>query len=580
MKQVVGQPMLQVGRQLGRIALALSVAWGFAAVVAPSLPGAGPVFVPAAEAQGGRRGNESEGEGQAVVSKEVAEAYNAALAALEAGNEAEAVRILRAALARDISPEERAILLKLLANIEIQRENYEEALRLLQERIKTGALTEADLTEAYFFLGSLYVVTGDYRNGIKYLEQYMARDPNPPHTAHYLLAQAYAGIEDWENVIPQARLALQKVEEAREGYYRLLLAAYVELRRYRDAIPLLKTMIGLWPKKNEYYLQLAASYQNINDEREAFNIQVLRYEQGLMTKESELVLLADVYNFYEYPYKAAQVLSREMNRGRVSKTSEHWEKLGNFWLTAKEYAEAREALKNAAATSGDGDIDFQIGSAYVQDEQWEQGIVYLRRALNKGGLGNNTSTAWFLLAYAQQSLGQRKEALESFQRARDTARTGQQREDAATWISFLESQIAVERSNLITRVGNKLLDLITRYRPDFDDAQLVLDIAKEAKRLATNAAEAEPGIARDRILEEYAIRQAEVKRLLEALNERLVSAKEDTEEVLASVDQIENPPDEIPRRATELATIVTTMETNLAEAQELLTQAEAIVAGL
>ena len=57
----------------------------------------------------------------------------------------------------------------------------------------------------------------------------------------------------------------------------------------------------------------------------------------MLEKHDELLKLTQLYLFYEVPYKAALILKRELDSGRIKDEEKNWEQLANAWLSAREW---------------------------------------------------------------------------------------------------------------------------------------------------------------------------------------------------------------------------------------------------
>jgi tetratricopeptide (TPR) repeat protein len=390
-----------------------------------------------------RTGGEERPSGVRAPSEQVFRAFEEALELIEREQYAQALSRVNTALQRNIEPFERALLLRLLAQIESMRDNYQAAIQALQGAIATGALEGQELLDTRYALGMMLVAVERYRDALNHLLYFVNNAENPNDMAFYAVAIAYNGLEDWNNVVVWARRSIDRASEPREGPHSLLAIAYINLNRWSDAVPLLRRMVQLWPNRKSYWSQLSAGYNETGRDREAFGVNIVMYEQGMLDSSREIEGLTDLYMHYGVPYKAATILEKELAAGRVASTGRNWERLGDAWSMAREPRKARQAYIRAASMKDDGDLDFRIGSTYVEEEQWREAERYLQRALSKGGLGNNTGHAWLLLGHTRMSMGNRSGAQTAFNRAMDFSNS---RNDAEQWLTFISAQVEAEQA--------------------------------------------------------------------------------------------------------------------------------------
>lgn len=387
------------------------------------------------EAQAQRRPR-SRAEGEGVVRQPVADAYNEALEMMQDGNTAGAIAHIRPLLA-DATPFEASIIYRFMGQAEIDRENFAAAVGHFESAINSGGLEGNDLAQLYLIVGQLHAADGQYDRAISSLNQYFNVVEEPEAQAYYVLAQVYAVADRIRDAVSPARTAVEMTAaEPREGFIRLLMSLYLSLDEWSNALPLLQQLVGLAPDKDQYWVSLAGVYQQLDREDEAFAVYQFRYLMGFFTRSAEYVTLADLFMYHEVPYKAGQILERELAAGNVEANATNWEKLGNAWFAAREFERSRAALTRAANLSPDGQISYRIAGTHIQEEDWNQARRWLERALNQGGL-DDPGQGWLLLGHARNEVNDYEGAVAAFQRAQAYA---DWREDATTWLTVMENR--------------------------------------------------------------------------------------------------------------------------------------------
>ncbi|WP_250654905.1 tetratricopeptide repeat protein [Alkalimarinus coralli] len=160
---------------------------------------------------------------------------------------------------------------------------------------------------------------------------------------YLVLAQSYAKLEQWADVLPPLNEAIKLKNPAPESWYQLALASHQQLKQDNQSIKLLKQILTIYPKM-QYWEQLAAIYHR----REQFGLALsaLRSAQlgGYMKKERHYVWLAQLAMRQNTPLRGAEALSAAMKNGQVKKNSTNLQLLANGWLLARHYKEARATL--------------------------------------------------------------------------------------------------------------------------------------------------------------------------------------------------------------------------------------------
>lgn len=463
----------------------------------PTLKNVSGLFgVAEAQAQRAGRRNSSSAEGQGQVRQPVADAYNEALELLQAGDNAAAIAAIRPLL-NNATPFEASIIYRFMGQAEIDRENFSAAVSHFQSAIDSGGLEGNDLAQLYLIVGQLYTADGQYNRGISALNQYFEVVEEPEAQAYYVLAQIYAVADRLREAIPPARTAVEMTAaDPRESFLRLLMSLHLSVEEWREALPVLQQLVTLVPNKNEYWESLAGVYQQLGRELEAFAVHQFRYRMGFFDSTGEYETLADLYMYHDVPYKAGQILERELANGNVDANADNWEKLGNSWFAAREFERSRSALTRAANLSPDGQISYRIAGTYIQEENWSQARRWLERAINQGNL-DDRGQAWLLLGHARNELDDYEGAVAAFQNASEFA---DWRDDASTWLEVMENRRRAREAERAQQeeYTAEAQDIIDRGEMSAQLAEEAAGLAQEAfeqARLATRVSDDErPGI--------------------------------------------------------------------------------------
>ena len=160
----------------------------------------------------------------------------------------------------------------------------------------------------------------------------------------------------------------------------------------------------------------------------------------MLEKHSELLRLAQLYLYYEVPYKAAIILEKELNAERIEDEEKNWEQLANAWLSAREWKKAIPPLTKAAEMSEDGRLFLRLGQTYMQEEDWKNAEKNIRYAIKKGDL-ENPGRAWLLLGITRNKKGIKFENSALFAFKRSTGYEDMEA-DARRWVKVIETKQA------------------------------------------------------------------------------------------------------------------------------------------
>ncbi len=351
-----------------------------------------------------------------------------------------------------MSAYEKSTVYELRANVKINLEDFNGALRDLQTALSTNGLPPARNNQLRYYIAQLQFQNEQYQTAITGLNQWIqlartcgvAVDPN----AYYLLAAAYTQVSppNYRQAVGPAEQAVAGMgSEPRKGYYDLLNLIYSELGNNAKRAPLLEQMVNYWPEDKGYWTQLSGAYSVQNKDREAFSVLEVAYRAGLISSENEILTLVQYYSFFDNPYRGATMLEREMNAGNVKRVQKNLILLSQLWSQAREHKKSIPILREAANNASNGELSYRLGMVLLADEQYAASERALVSALNKGGMDRkDTGDAWLLLGTARFSQAGPSDtaiwarARQAFVRAQayDNARRR-----ASDWITYIDAVV-------------------------------------------------------------------------------------------------------------------------------------------
>jgi len=333
---------------------------------------------------------------------------------------------------------EQALALRSLSSVYALENNYRKAAKSLEQCLATQALPEKQQQQALLNLGQLYMATEQYQKAVNTLQPWVRK--NPTHSnqqVSVLLANAYTQLKQYRKALPYIEQAIKQSKKPQESWFQLNLALHYELENYSAAAGILKKLIASYPDKKAYWLQLAATYQQLSRFKQALNIQDLAYKKGYLQTEAQILQLFNLYMYNKQPYQAANLLAKELGSQRVKENSAHWELLASAWTNAKEYKQAIAALEKASALNNKGELYLQLARIHVEQELWHEAITAINKALKKGGLKQTgEGEAYILLGMSLYETEQLSAAKSAFQKARKYQKT---RKSANQWLNYVKN---------------------------------------------------------------------------------------------------------------------------------------------
>ena len=412
--------------------------WALLLVLLLTLGAAG-----AAEAKKKKKKDEDEKK-QFTVSESMHKKLTTALEALQEEQYPEAEKVLKGLEGRAdrLNAYERALVYQMLGYLESGQERYKKALVYFEKCLAEDALPKGGQTSTRFNVAQLYMATEQFDKTVTTLEMWFEEVENPHSSAYYLLAVAYYQTGKIDQAIVPAKKAVDIAKAPREPWLQLLVGLYYEARQFENALAPLETLIVVNPKK-DYWKQLSSLYAHLGKEKQSLAIMQLAYTQDFLDLDRELRALGQLYLYHALPYRAALVLQKGIDNEIVDGDDRAWEMLANSWLLAREYDQAIEPLRKAAALSTEGNLYARLGAVLVEREQWSEASAALLKATEKGELDNpgNTNLLLGISYYHQRKSSQ---ARRHFTAALSDEKTSK---PAGQWLSLLAREQA-ERENI------------------------------------------------------------------------------------------------------------------------------------
>ncbi|MEM1081876.1 MAG: hypothetical protein AAGH65_09875 [Pseudomonadota bacterium] len=343
-------------------------------------------------------------------------------------------------LDRRMSEYETASVEQALGFAAAQLERYPQAIQHLRNAITLDVMPNNQHFEMILQVAQLLHVVEDYDEALLQLDYWFCvstEDAQKVAEVWVLKASLHIQQDDFREALAAIDQAIEISEDPKENWYRIKLGMHMELKEFQPAVDTLKILLDFDSNRKDYWLQLAGSYLELNDNTEAMAALRLAYRKDLLDRSSEFLQLAGLLQEQSSPRQAAEVLQDGLERGVVESTSRNWEMVAGAWFEAREMEESLAAYDQAGALSDSGRLDFQRASILTNMEDWENVVPSATRALDKGGLTDTqVGNAHLLVGMAQFNMGNLDAAEEAFRRAQDFNRV---RDAANEWLNHISS---------------------------------------------------------------------------------------------------------------------------------------------
>jgi len=362
------------------------------------------------------------------------------LAQLYAENEyQDALKAAKSYLDGPLSDYERAMGEQLYGFILISLDRMEEAVPHFERAVELDALPNTAHFNLMRSLAQLYASREEWQRSIDMMKAYLKFQPEPTPQDRIMMGQNYAQMERYRDALPWVTKAIEQGgADAQESWYQLALAIHFELKDYRSALGVLKTMVARWPDKLRYWEMMSGAYQEMNQDMDALAALMAAYNGGLITEQGKLLTVARMSMYNNLPFQGAQILTKGMESGQIETNEANLRLLLSAWTSAREYERAGNVIDRLAPMTGEGDLLMQKARLMMEQNEWQETVDAARAALELGNVKNPGGT-WLMIGIASMELGQLRESRNAFQRAQEF--DVDTRRQAREWQRFVEDRI-------------------------------------------------------------------------------------------------------------------------------------------
>ena len=306
------------------------------------------------------------------------------------GNEMAQVHKNYAWLAQEMDDMELAIehLLKIL--------DYRESIAYVLEEQTLSNVSKLNFSQ------ERYDVALDY--ALQHLDLSISEGPND----YVYISQIYIAMEDYENTKTWVKLAISTAEEQqkpiKEYWYEILLASVSVLEQWDEVLDVAKICVMKYGKL-KYWLSMAQSYMQLDDEENAMYTLESAHTAGLLIKDKEYTNYASMLALAGASIRAANVLEEGFELEIIKRDSKFLTWLAQYYQIA---LEQELAIKNYLLAADDAEDDQQgklwtrLAQLYNETGQFEKCIEAADTALDLGDL-SQPSRVWLTKGSCQFS---------------------------------------------------------------------------------------------------------------------------------------------------------------------------------
>lgn len=336
-------------------------------------------------------------------------------------------------------PYARAMLLRDLAATAVAKKDYKEAQRLLQEAIKLNALSGPAAELMKKDLAALTLSTGSLKQQVPQLEALVKSGAASPEML-VALGAAYLENKRYKDAVPLLQKGIAATPKPDPTWRQALVAALIGAGEETEAAKLLEQNLRGNAAQRDAWLQLSALYLKGGNKERAQATMEIASRLGYLTSVEDRLRLVTLTGQIGAPFEAGSVLHGWIQGGQVPRNAENRRLLAALWVRAREPRLALSVMEEMVAVQPSRALYEQMAQLQLERQDYATAAQSLAQALQMGG---ETGPLLLNLGLARYQLADVDGALGAFRKA---SQFPPQKKLAGDWIKYLESGRAREQA--------------------------------------------------------------------------------------------------------------------------------------
>ena len=283
---------------------------------------------------------------------------------------------------------EAALLYQLYGQFYALQNKYTEALPWFEKSLATEKLPRIGAQEVRFQLAQTYFMVGKYQNVIPLLNAYidigMKYSYPISSRINLLLSYSHGRMDEYKDAFFHITQANNKADKPQIEWIEYAFSLAMKLNNLNDAQELSTRLLFLKPNKKKYWNQASALYFAKDFEIDSLSALELAYENKVLDKESDYLLLAKYYLYQKSPVKSIAVLEDGISKKLVKENEDNFKLLSSSYFFSRDLKNGIKVLVKAERMSDDPDLSFRLGTYAFDNEDYKLAIKAFNKAKSKG----------------------------------------------------------------------------------------------------------------------------------------------------------------------------------------------------
>lgn len=329
-------------------------------------------------------------------------------------------------------PYAKSLLLRDLAAAAVSKKNYAQAAQYLEQALAQNGMSGLAVEQMKKDLSQVLMATGNFKEMIPQLES-LVKAGNASAETMVALGAAYLEKKRYKEALPLLQKGVASTKTPDVSWRRALVSAMFANNQQKEALPILEQLLREDPTHGEDWLRLSALHLKYGSKERAQATMELASRLGFLVTEEDRMRLVSLTAQLGAPFEAASAMQGWMQSGTVGKGAGNWKMLATLWINARESTLAVPALEQAIALAPSAELYQQLAQMRMNRERYAEAATALERAI---GMGAKSGALFMTLGMARYQQADVDGAAQAFSAA---AAYPQSRKLAADWVKYLQT---------------------------------------------------------------------------------------------------------------------------------------------
>lgn len=336
---------------------------------------------------------------------------------------------------------DRAYIGRFMGNLLASNDETEEALENIQLAVDLDILNFNDHAASMKLLADLNIQEGNHEEALRYYQDWIEFSGQMESEVFVRMASAHLELENYEEVIPLARQALDLMDEPGRNPYILQVAALFETKQIGEAIEVLEEGVNVLPGEGDWWSQLGMFYLMEERSEKALATMEIAYLAGFLEEENNFRALIQMYSNEMIPFKAAETMRKHVDEGDIEGTARNLSISASSYHAAREFEDSAEMYSRAIEASDDQQEQERYhrrrGEALILAESYAEAANAFSSALEL--LPGDSSDAGRLYMSLAEALFYDESYQDAYDAAMEAAEFSDQRRNAESWAKYIQT---------------------------------------------------------------------------------------------------------------------------------------------